>query len=90
MYVYNHEDNLVSPLRDFTTGIREIALCPTNFERLAIAVENADDPSKSDFMILDVSVVGKGKLIEGTEVKGKCGRVVDIIYKIGDQADVMY
>lgn len=91
LYVYNYEDNLVSPLReDFATKIRDIALCPTNFERLAIALENADDPEKSDFMILDVSVLGKGKVIEGTEVKGKCGRVVDIIYKIGDQSDVMY
>ena len=43
-----------------------------------------------DFMILDVSVVGRGKLIEGTEVKGKCGKVMDIIYKIGSHADVAY
>ena len=91
LYVYNYEDNLVNVLRDdFTTDIREIALCATNYERLAIALENAEDPSKSDFMILDVSVVGRGKLIEGTEVKGKCGKVMDIIYKIGSHADVAY
>lgn len=89
LYVYNYEDNLVNALRDdFTTNIREIALCATNYERLAIAIENAEDSAKSDFMILDVSVLGKGKIVEGTEVKGKCGPVVDIIYKIGDQADV--
>lgn len=89
LYVYNHEDNLVSLLREFPTKIREIALCATNYERLAVAVENAGDASKSDFMILDVSVVGKGQLVEGTEIKGKCGRVVDIVYKIGDQGEVM-
>ena len=55
LYVYNYEDNLVNVLRDdFTTDIREIALCATNYERLAIALENVEDPSKSDFMILDV------------------------------------
>lgn len=91
LYVYNYDENIVSPLReDFTTDIRDIALCTTNNERLAIAVENAEDPSKSDFMILDVSVVGKGKLVEGTEVKGKCGRVVDIMYKVGDQMNIPY
>lgn len=89
LYVYNHEDNLVSLLREFSTSIREIALCDTNYERLAIAVANAEDASKSDFMILDVSVVGKGQLVEGTEIKGICGHVVDIIYKIGDQGNVM-
>ncbi|MEG2277453.1 MAG: PKD-like family lipoprotein [Odoribacter sp.] len=90
LYVYNYEDNLVTPLRDdFMGNIRDIALCATNYERLGIAVENAENPEKSDFMILDVSVVGGGKTIPGTEVKGKCGKVVDILYKIGDQGDVM-
>lgn len=86
LYSYNHKENIVEPLRtDFHTVIREIAISRANPERLAVALENAEDASKSDFMVLDVSVVGKGKVIEGTEVKGKCGRVVDVIYKIGDQ-----
>ena len=67
LYVYNHKDNTVKPLRsDFGRTIRDIAVCPTNYERLGIALENADDTSKSDFMVLDVSVVGDGKTLEGT------------------------
>lgn len=86
LYVYNYIENIVEPLRtDFATNIREIAINRVDSERLAIALENAEDASKSDFMVLDVSVVGKGKVVEGTEVKGKCGRVVDMVYKIGDQ-----
>ena len=60
---------------------------PTNYERLGIALENTDDTSKSDFMVLDVSVVGDGKTLEGMEFIGKFGRVVDLIYKIGNQWD---
>lgn len=90
LYVYNYEDNIVNPLRDdFTSDILDIAICATNSERLAVALENIDDPQKSDFMILDVSVVGRGKTIPGTEVKGKCGRVVDILYKVGNMGDLM-
>lgn len=88
LYVYNHKDNTVKPLRsDFERTIRDIAVCPTNYERLGIALENADDTSKSDFMVLDVSVVGDGKTLEGMEFIGKFGRVVDLIYKIGNQWD---
>ena len=50
LYVYNHKDNTVKPLRsDFGRTIRDIAVCPTNYERLGIALENTDDTSKSDF-----------------------------------------
>ncbi len=88
LYVYNHKDNTVKPLRsDFGRTIRDIAVCPTNYERLGIALENTDDTSKSDFMVLDVSVVGDGKTLEGMEFIGKFGRVVDLIYKIGNQWD---
>lgn len=88
LYVYNHEDNTLKPLRsDFDRGIRDIAVCPTNYERLGIVLENADDASKSDFMELDVSQIGEGKTLEGMEFIGKFGRVVDLIYKIGNQWD---
>ena len=64
LYVYNHKDNTVKPLRsDFGRTIRDIAVCPTN------------------------SVVGDGKTLEGMEFIGKFGRVVDLIYKIGNQWD---
>lgn len=89
LYVYNHKDNTLKPLRsDFGRGIREIAVCPTNYERLGIVLENASDATKSDFMELDVSVVGGGKTIEGKEHIGKFGVVVDMIYKIGSQWDI--
>lgn len=88
LYAYNYEENVLDPIRDFGRPIREIALCSTNFERLGIALENAGDKQKSDFMVLDVSVVSRGKTVEGTEVIGKCGPVVDILYKVGVQGDV--
>ncbi len=75
LYVYNHQDNAVRVLRDdFGRPIRDIAVCPTNYERLGIVLENAEDPGMSDFMVLDVSVVAGGK-------------VVDLKYKIGYQWD---
>ena len=75
LYVYNHQDNAVRVLRDdFGRPIRDIAVCPTNYERLGIVLENAEDPGMSDFMVLDVSVVAGGK-------------VVDLKYKMGYQWD---
>lgn len=42
LYVYNHQDNAVRVLRDdFGRPIRDIAVCPTNYERLGIVLENA-------------------------------------------------
>ena len=38
LYVYNHKDNTVKTLRDdFGRPIRDIAVCPTNYERLGIS-----------------------------------------------------
>ena len=91
LYVYNHKDNSLKPLRsDFGRKILDIACCPTNFERLGVVLVNAGDASKSDFMELDVSVVGGGKTVEGMEHLGKFGPVVDIVYKVGNQWDVPY
>lgn len=43
LYVYNHQDNAVRVLRDdFGRPIRDIAVCPTNYERLGIVLENAE------------------------------------------------
>jgi len=86
--VYNHKDNTVKTLRDdFGRPIRDIAVCPTNYERLGIVLENAEDPGMSDFMVLDVSVVAGGKVVDGMEFYGRFGKVVDLKYKIGYQWD---
>ena len=88
LYVYNHKDNTVKTLRDdFGRPIRDIAVCPTNYERLGIVLENAEDPGMSDFMVLDVSVVAGGKVVDGMEFYGRFGKVVDLKYKIGYQWD---
>lgn len=88
LYVYNHQDNAVRVLRDdFGRPIRDIAVCPTNYERLEIVLENAEDPGMSDFMVLDVSVVAGGKVVDGMEFYGRFGKVVDLKYKIGYQWD---
>ena len=88
LYVYNHQDNAVRVLRDdFGRPIRDIAVCPTNYERLGIVLENAEDPGMSDFMVLDVSVVAGGKVVDGMEFYGRFGKVVDLKYKIGYQWD---
>ena len=67
LYVYNHRDNTVKPLRsDFGRTIWDIGVCPMNYKRLGIALENADDTSKSDFYgTLDVSFrsLGDGKTL---------------------------
>ena len=88
LYVYNHQDNAVRVLRDdFGRPIRDIAVCPTHYERLGIVLENAEDPGMSDFMVLDVSVVAGGKVVDGMEFYGRFGKVVDLKYKIGYQWD---
>ena len=88
LYVYNHQDNAVRVLRDdFGRPIRDIAVCPTNYERLGIVLENAEDPGMSDFMVLDVFVVAGGKVVDGMEFYGRFGKVVDLKYKIGYQWD---
>lgn len=89
LYVYNHKDNTVKTLRDdFGRPIRDIAVCPTNYERLGIVLENAEDPGMSDFMVLDVSVVAGGKVVDGMEFYGRFGKVVDLKYE--DRLSVGY
>lgn len=83
LYIYNYQDNTVRELRDFGRPVRNIAICRANYERLGIALQNAADASQSDFMELDVSVIGEGKTVMSRE--GISGKVVDIIYKLGDQ-----
>jgi len=88
LYVYNYLDNVVSVLRDdFGRKILDIAICGTDSERLGIALENASDASKSDFMELNVAVIAGGATVEGMEFIGQFGRVKDLIYKIGNQWD---
>lgn len=90
LYEYNHKDNTVRVLRDdFGRPIRDIEICPTNPERLGIVLENAENPEQSDFMVLDVSVIAGGKVVDGMEFYGKFGKVVQLKYKIGYMGDVM-
>lgn len=85
LWVYNSETNEAMQLRNFDRPIRDIAICYANSEQLGIALENLEDRNKSDFMVLNVSVVGKGETIVGSEHLGKCAVVKDILYKVGDQ-----
>lgn len=83
LYQYNH-DEYSDPilLRDFGENtIKEIAINTVTNEQLGVAVSTGS--GKCDFLILDVSIAGAGATIE--EHKDKCGEVVDILYKIGDQ-----
>lgn len=90
LYAYNYGEsaNTVKELKGttFTRPIRAIALNPTSKgEELAVAVENEDDPEKSDFMLLDVGVVADGMVIEGSLREGAFGKVYYMTYKVGDQ-----
>ncbi len=89
IYAYNFstDANTVKKLGEchFDRPIRAIALYPMGFEKMAVAVENSNDPSKSDFMILDVSVVGDGAFVEGTKKEAAFGNVSMITYKAGNQ-----
>ena len=91
LYEYNYKDNTVKTLRDdFGRPIRDIEICPTNPEHLGIVLENAENAEMSDFMVLDVSVVSGGKVLEGMEFYGKFGKVKHLKYKVGYQGDIMY
>lgn len=71
----------------FEGKIREIALCLTDYQRLAVISENPSDPSKCDFALLDVSVVADGTTIEGSKKEAVLGNVVHMVYKIDGQWD---
>lgn len=92
LYAYNYTDgvNTVKKLEScqFDGNIKAIALNPLNYEQLAVAVENSNNPSKSDFMILDVSVVGDGTVVEGSKKEAAFGNVSSIYYKVGMQLDL--
>lgn len=93
LYSYNYGEtaNTVKELKGttFERPIRAIALNPlSKGEELAVVVENADDPSKSDFMLLDVGVVADGAVIEGSYQEAVFGRVYYVTYKMGDQWSV--
>ena len=65
--------------------INALAVCRTDPQKLAVAYENASDKSKSDFVLLDISVIGDGAVIENTKKEAAFGMVVAIIYKVGNQ-----
>ena len=90
LYCYNYDANTVRELEgtQFDGKIKAIAINPTNPEHLAVAVENKDNSERSDFMVLNVSVVEDGKIIEGTLQKAAFGNVNHISYKVGNQWDL--
>ena len=93
LYAYNYAENAntVKELKGttFERPIRAIAINPTSKgEELAVVVENADDPAKSDFMLLDVGVVADGAVIDGSYREAAFGKVYYVTYKIGDQWSV--
>lgn len=71
-------------ISDVRSGILPFVRPITN---AGIVLENAEDPGMSDFMVLDVSVVAGGKVVDGMEFYGRFGKVVDLKYKIGYQWD---
>lgn len=89
LYSYNHEGNTVKELKGivFAGKIRDIALCATNYEQLGVVVESSSQPGRCDFMLLDVSVVADGSLVDGSLAEGVIGNIVDLKYKIGSQWD---
>lgn len=90
LYAYNHTSNTIKELKGttFKGNIRTIAINPTNYEELAIAVENPEQTNKCDFMLLNVSVVEDGKIIEGSLKEDILGNITNITYKVGSQWDI--
>lgn len=89
LYVYNYGENAntVRELKGtaFNGTIKAICIDPRNYSQLAVAVQNAGNSSCCDFMLLDISVVGDGKLIEGSHKEAALGNVTSIAYKLGSQ-----
>lgn len=87
LYSYNCEGNRVKELKGsiLSGKINALAVCRTDPQKLAVAYENASDKSKSDFVLLDISVIGDGAVIENTKKEAAFGMVVAIIYKVGNQ-----
>lgn len=89
-YYFNDENaSVVKELKGttFAGNIKEIALCLTDYQKLAVISENPSNPGKNDFMLLDVSVIGDGVTIEGSKKEAVLGNVVYMVYKIGGQWD---
>ncbi len=89
LYSYNYEGHTVKELKGstFAGKIKAIACCLTDYQKLAVVSENPSDASKCDFVILDVSVVADGTMIEGSKKEAEFGHVVNMIYKLGSQWD---
>ncbi len=92
LYSYNYDDKgnaVVKELKGtkFAGKIKEIALCLTDYQKLAVISENPSQPGKNDFILLDVSVIGDGAIIEGSSKEAVFGNVVDLVYKLGSQWD---
>ncbi len=90
LYSYQYGDNgegVVKELKGttFAGNIKEIAICSTNAQRLAVVSENPSTPGKCDFRLLDVSVVGDGATVQGSTIESSFGNVVNIMYKAGSQ-----
>ncbi|MFA6756036.1 MAG: PKD-like family lipoprotein [Bacilli bacterium] len=88
LYQYNRLANTITNIRDFGREIRDIEICSTDQEKLGVVLVNALDNNRSDFYLLDVSIVGGGKTVEGYKHIGEFGKVVDLSYKVGSQWDM--
>lgn len=87
LYVYNYETNDVpSVLCDLGQPITNMAINPVASEQLGVSIVSESDAALCDFLVLDVSTVGNGKIIMQ---KNACARnVVHILYKLGDQNSI--
>lgn len=92
LYSYYFDDEnppVVKELKGttFDGKIKEIALCLTDYQKLAVISENPSKPGKNDFTLLDVSVIGDGATIKDSKKEAVLGNVVNVVYKLGSQWD---
>ena len=92
MYSYYFDNDKASVVKElkgttFDGKIKEIALCLTDYQKLAVISENPSKPGKNDFTLLDVSVIGDGATIKDSKKEAVLGNVVNVVYKLGSQWD---
>ena len=87
LYYYNYEVNTEPvELCDLKRPIANMAINPVTSETLGVTIESENNASLCDFLVLDVSIAGNGKVV--TEKKSVTRNVVHILYKIGNKNSV--
>lgn len=82
LYRYNIDTNEVPILiNDYGKKIQSMAI---NWASDRIGMVIGDSDKGNDFITIDVSIIGDGKIL--TEKKGVCGKGIDVLYKVGDQS----